>query len=67
MKFKDFELKDNNHFIAMQYYRLILNRTFLVLLTKDLVIGIKVNGLVSVESGENIYAINQDIKLQTLY
>lgn len=50
MKFEDFELKDNNHFVAMQYYGLILNRTFLVLLTNDLLIGIKVNGLVSVES-----------------
>jgi len=54
MKFKDFELKDNNHFVAMQYYGLILNRTFLVLLTDNLVIGIKVNGLVSVESGGNV-------------
>lgn len=53
MKFKDFELNDNNHFVAMQYYGLILNRTFLVLLTNDLLIGIKVNGLISVESGEN--------------
>ena len=38
----------------MQYYALILNRTFLVLLTKDLVIGIKVSGLISVESGGNV-------------
>ena len=50
MKFKDFELKIDNHFVAMQYYGLILNRTFLILLTTDIVIGIKVNGLVSVES-----------------
>ena len=56
MKFKDFELEDNNHFVAMQYYGLILNRTFLVLLTNDLLMGIKVNGLVSVESGGNIFA-----------
>lgn len=53
MKFKEFELKIDNHFVAMQYYGLILNRTFLVLLTKDLIIGIKVNGLISVESGGN--------------
>ena len=51
MKFKDFELKVDNHFIAMQYYGLILNRTYIVLITKDLFIGIKVNGLVSVEAG----------------
>lgn len=56
MKFKDFELKSDNHFVAMQYYGLILNRTFLVILTSDLLIGIKVNGLVSVESGGNIIA-----------
>lgn len=53
MKFKDFELKDSNHFVAMQYYGLILNRTFLVLVTHDFLIGIIVNGLVSVESGGN--------------
>lgn len=51
MKFKDFELKTDNHFVAMQYYGLILNKTFLVLITKDLIIGVKVNGLVSVEAG----------------
>jgi hypothetical protein len=55
MKFKDFELKENNHFIAMQYFGLILNRTFLVLLTNEFLIGIKVNGLVSVEGGGNIF------------
>ena len=56
MKFKDFELNSDNHFIAMQYFGLILNRTYIVLLTKDRIIAIKVNGLVSVESGGNILA-----------
>ena len=56
MKFKDFELKSDNHFIAMQYYGLILNRTYLVLVTNDRIIGLKVNGLVSVESGGNVIA-----------
>ena len=56
MKFKDFELTSNNHFVAMQYYGLILNRTYLVLLIKDRIVGIKVNGLVSIESGGNILA-----------
>ena len=56
MKFKDFEFNTDNHFIAMQYFGLILNRTYLVLMTKDRLIGIKVNGLVSVESGGNIIA-----------
>lgn len=54
MKFKDLELTGDNHFIAMQYYGLILNRTYLVLLMDDRLVGIKVNGLVSIESGGNL-------------
>lgn len=57
MKFKDFEFNDHNHFVAMEYYRLLLNRTFLVLLTNDLLLGIKTNGLVGVEGGENPISI----------
>ena len=49
MKLKDFKLKEGNHFIAMEYYGLILNRTFLVLITKNELIGLKVNGIVSVK------------------
>ena len=49
LKLSDFELKEGNHFIAMQYYGLILNRTFLVLITDDYLIALKVNGIVSVE------------------
>ena len=56
MKFKDFELTGSNHFVAMQYYGLILNRTFLVIMVSDILIGIKVNGLVSVESGGSMIA-----------
>lgn len=56
MKFKNFEFNSNNHFVAMQYYGLILNRTYLILVTNDHIIGLKVNGLVSVESGGNIIA-----------
>ena len=56
MKFKDFELKSDNHFVAMQYYGLILNRTFLFILTNNLLIGIKVNGVVGVESGGSVIA-----------
>ncbi len=54
MKFKDLELTGDNHFIAMQYYGLILNRTYLVLLMDDRLMGIKVNGLISIESGGNL-------------
>jgi hypothetical protein len=49
MKFKDVELTPNNHFIALEYYGLILNRTFLVILTNDRLIGLIASGLLSVE------------------
>jgi len=51
MKLKDYELKEGNHFIAMEYYNLIMNRTFLVLILEDCLIGLKVNGFISVEGG----------------
>ena len=43
-----YRLFEGNHFIAMEYYGLILNRTFLVLLTEQQMIGVVANGLVSV-------------------
>ena len=54
MKLKELELTNNNHFVAMEYYYLILNRTFLVIKTKEYLIGIQGNGLVSVEGGKEI-------------
>ncbi|GAB3008463.1 hypothetical protein GCM10027284_28740 [Cyclobacterium sediminis] len=54
MKLKDIELTVDNHFVAMEYYYLILNRTFLVIKSKGLLIGIQGNGLVSVEGGKDI-------------
>jgi hypothetical protein len=62
MKYKDFQLNDHNHFVAMQYYGIILNRTFLVILTNDLIIGIKVNGLISIEGGGNATESTINIK-----
>jgi hypothetical protein len=53
MTLKDFTLTEDNHFIAMEYYALILNRSFLVLLTKEYLIGIQCNGMISVEGGKN--------------
>jgi hypothetical protein len=50
MKIEEFEFARENHFVAMEYYGLILNRTFLVLIGRDHLIGIKVHGLVGVES-----------------
>ena len=54
MTFEEFDLDKNNHFVAMEYYNLFLNRTFLVLITKKYLIGIKANGMISVEGGGNI-------------
>ena len=51
MQLKDYELTEGNHFVAMEYYNLIFNRTFLVLITDQYLIGVKVNGMVSVEAG----------------
>jgi hypothetical protein len=51
VKLRDFELQECNHFVAMEYYGLILNRTYLILITRDYLLGLKVNGLVSVEVG----------------
>lgn len=55
MTLKNFDFKEDNHFIAMEYYNLILNRTFIVLLTTEYVIGLQGNGMVSVEGGEDMF------------
>jgi hypothetical protein len=47
---KDIELTSKNHFIAMEYYMLLLNRTYLILITPDKIIGILGNGLISLET-----------------
>jgi hypothetical protein len=44
MTLQEFGLREENHFVAMEYYRLIMNRTFLVLLTPEYLVGLKVNG-----------------------
>jgi hypothetical protein len=51
MLLKDFQLEDGNYFIAMEYHTLILNRTYLVIIDKDFILGLKVNDAVSVEAG----------------
>ncbi|RZJ78733.1 MAG: hypothetical protein EOO47_12905 [Flavobacterium sp.] len=55
MTLKNFDFKEDNHFIAMEYYNLILNRTFIVLLTTEYLIGLQGNGMVSVEGGEDMF------------
>ncbi len=54
MKLKDLTLTPENHFVTMEYYYLILNRTFLVIKAKGFLIGIQGNGLVSVEAGNSM-------------
>jgi len=43
-------LDKTKYFIAMEYYGLILNRTFLIVYGTNYLIGIKVNGLVSADN-----------------
>jgi hypothetical protein len=52
MKVREYEFTKDNHFIAMEYYRLILNRTFLVFITPEELIGVKVHGAIGVETAE---------------
>jgi len=49
MRLTDITLVEGNHFVAMEYYGLILNRTYLILLTNTHLIGIVANGLVSIK------------------
>jgi len=56
MTLKDFLLEPKNNFVAMEYYWLIMNRTFLVLLTDDYLIGVQGNGAIAVEGGKDIFA-----------
>ncbi len=51
MKLINIELTSDNHFIAMEYYGWILNRTYLILLINDDLVGIVANGAVSTDSG----------------
>ncbi|MFK8056595.1 MAG: hypothetical protein AB8F78_10785 [Saprospiraceae bacterium] len=53
MKLKDYQLEQGNHFVAMEYYALMMNRTFLILITDEYLIGLKTNGLISAEGGRD--------------
>jgi hypothetical protein len=70
MRINEFEFTSNNHFVAMEYYWLILNRTFLVLITDYELIGIKVHGPIGVESSDalmNLLPLTIDGDLQNPY
>jgi hypothetical protein len=47
MTLKNYFEGHGKYFIAMEYYALILNRTFMILLDKNYLIGIKVHGIVA--------------------
>ncbi len=70
MKITDFKFTPENHFVAMEYYWLIMNRTFLILITEKELIGIKVHGPISVESTDhlvNLLPLTIDGDLQNPY
>lgn len=60
MTLKDFVLTENNHFIGSQQYKFFFKRVFLVLITKNYLIGLTCNNSLSVESDTDI-----SINLQT--
>jgi hypothetical protein len=72
MKIREFDFTNENHFVAMEYYWLILNRTLLILLTDTKLIGIKVNGPIGVQSSDPIVnflplAIDGDLQNRNSY
>jgi len=56
MKFQDLNFTSGKIFIAMEYYFLILNRTFLVVIGDSELIGLKIRGLISAENNSNLLA-----------
>jgi len=50
MKLSDVTLERDNYFVAMEYYGLILNRTYLMMVLEGHLIGLIANGLVSAKS-----------------
>ena len=70
MKISEFDFTSDNHFVAMEYYWLILNRTFLILIADNELIGIKVHGPIGVESSDamaNLLPLAIDGDLQNPY
>jgi hypothetical protein len=70
MRISEFQFTPDNHFVAMEYYWLILNRTFLVLITDNELIGIKVHGSIAAESSDalvNLLPLTIDGDLQNPY
>lgn len=47
MRLDEFQLADGNYFVAMEYYAGVLNRTYLVLMTAESIIGLVVHGMIA--------------------
>lgn len=56
MKFRDLNFSSGKIFVAMEYYFLILNRTFLMVIGDDELIGLKIRGVTSTENNSNSLA-----------
>jgi hypothetical protein len=63
MTLADSKLNEYNCFVAMQYCWLILNRTYLVILTNSSIIGVVANGLVAAKGRDAIanYILKEQI------
>ena len=61
MTLNDFVLTDNNHFIGSQQYKFLFKRVFLVLITKNYLIGLVCNNSLSVETDTDILVNRQTV------
>ena len=61
MTLKNFVLTDNNHFIGSQQYKFLFKRVFLVLITKNYLIGLVCNNSLSVETDTDILVNRQTV------
>ncbi|WP_141506223.1 hypothetical protein [Paenibacillus luteus] len=62
----------NYHFIAMEYYSLILNRTFLISVFENMICGAKVHGIISSEPTDkshpaHIFTVKGNLYDPTVY
>ena len=56
MTLQNFELTDNNHFIALERRRLFFKGIYLVLITSNYLVGLQLNNSLSTESTETLFA-----------
>ena len=65
MTLQDFVLTDNNHFIASQNRNLFFKRVFLVLITKNYLVGLVCNNRLTVETNADLIINNKNNLLST--